>query len=427
MNNDVRAAWANCYKRGVSMRVFLSHSSNDKKLYINYIRDHLSSDEVIIDEHSFKKGRRSRDEMARLVSECDLFVFFISNDSLSSDDVKFELCEFEKLPEIKDRLCLPLIIEGGIKYDDFRIPEWLRAFNLRHVQRPTKALACILEEVKILTWERYAFIKKLDSIFRGRNEYIDKFELRYSDRKLGKPVVYSASGFEKIGRSSFLRFCLKKVSKIRPAYEFLSFRLTPLDSIEDFIFKMNELGVSPEADVSSLIDKTMSEKVSLAAEILSTYHENDDVVLVVDDGCIIQGNGDISQWFREIIDILDGNIVGSRLAIASKFAYTRMPINKLWNVSLPELSPNERRWLLEDYLNLFNAQLTDEEFEVCLNWLQGYLQQVFYLAESLYERGFGPTRDDSKSIVDYSLRKVEAVLSNYLSDPRKVSFLVSNC
>jgi hypothetical protein len=225
-------------------------------VYINYIRDRLSSDEVIIDERSFKKGKKSRDEMARLISECDLFVFFISDNSLSSDDVRFELCEFEKLQELKNRVCLPLIIEGGIKYDDVRIPEWLRSFNLRHVQRPTKALACILEEIKILTWEKYTFIRKLDSIFRGRNEYIDKFELRYSDRKLGKPVVYSASGFEKIGRSSFLRFCLKKVSKIRSAYEFLSFRLTSLDSIEDFIFKMNELGVSPEIDVSNLIDKT---------------------------------------------------------------------------------------------------------------------------------------------------------------------------
>jgi hypothetical protein len=175
----------------------------------------------------------------------------------------------------------------------------------------------------------------------------------------------------------------------------------------------------------SAYDKTMPEKVSLAAEILSTYHENDDVVLVIDDGCIIQGNGDLSQWFREILDALDGNIVGIRLAIASKFAYTKMPINKFLNISLPELSPNERRWLLEDYLNLLNVQLIDEEFETCLNWLQGYPQQVFYLAESLYERGFESTKNDSKSIVDYSLRKVEAILSNYLSDSKKASFLAT--
>ncbi len=407
------------------MRVFLSHSSKDKNPYVDYIKEHLSSDEVVIDERSFKRGKKSRDEMVRLISECDLFVFFVSENSLASDDVQFELNEFSKLPEIKTRLCLPIIIDSAIKYSDRRIPKWLSAFNLRHVQRPTKALASILEEIKILTWDKYAFLKKRDNIFRGRNEYIDKFELRYSDRKLGKPIAYSASGFDKIGRSSFLGFCLKKVSKVRSAYEFLSFRLTQLDSIEDFIFRMNELGVGPEVDVSNLIDKTMSEKVEIAATILSSYHENDDVVLIFDDGCIILGNGDISQWFKGILDALNGNIVGSRLIIASKFSYNKTPINKFWNVSLSALSPNERRWLLEDYLSLLGIYLVDEEFEICLNWLQGYPQQVFYLAESLHERGFQETKEDSKTIVDYSLRKVETILSNYLSDPKKMSFLAT--
>ena len=57
------------------MRVFLSHSNNDRKGYVEYVANNLSSDEVIIDTRSFIPGRSSSDEMSRLVEECDIFIY----------------------------------------------------------------------------------------------------------------------------------------------------------------------------------------------------------------------------------------------------------------------------------------------------------------------------------------------------------------
>ena len=408
------------------MRIFLSHSSIDKQSYVNYIKEKLSSDEVIIDERSFKKGAKNKDEMRRLIAECDLFVVFISENSLSSENVLFEINTFKGFQIKTDKVCLPIIIDSSIKYNDGRIPQWIREnYNLRPILRPTKALAHITEEIRLFTWKNYDMIKKLDNIFRGRNDFINKFETHYSDRRQGTSIAYNTSGFEKIGRRSFLKFCFKKVGKIRPGYEFMNFNLTQNDSIEDFIFRMNELGVSPEIEVKDMINKPMEEKISIASTILSSYYDNNDVVLIYDNGCIIQRDGDIAKWFRGVLDITDHKTVGSRLAIASRYTYSKEPLSKFWSISLPELSPNERRWLLEDYLSLYDVVLTDDEFEICQNWLQGYPEQVFYLAKTLSERGFHGTRIISDRIVAYSLGKAETILQDYLSDNQKMAFLAT--
>lgn len=406
-------------KRRGTMRVFLSHSSKDKHSYVDYIKEHLCTDEVFIDESSFKTGEKSTDEMIRLINDCQIFVIFISNSSLSSQYVQFEIKSVEKVKDDLQKRIIPIVIDFDIRYDDDRLPDWLRDYNLRPLRKPKHALSRIIEEIKILTWKNYDIIKKLDQIFRGRNEFVNKFETHYSDRRRGKAIAYTASGFEKIGRRSFLSFCLKKVGKIRNSYEFMSFKLTKNDSIEDFIFRMNELGVSPEINVEYLIDKSMSEKINMAIEILSTY-TYDDVVLIYDSGCIIQRDGSIADWFLSIINGVDSSVVGCRLAIASQYTYLRETISGFWNISLPELSPNERRWLLEDYIDIYKIGLTDEEFETCQNWLKGYPEQIFFLAKNLAERGFLKTKEISDKIVNYSLRKAEVVLQDYLEDSKKM-------
>ncbi len=64
------------------MRVFLSHSSKDKLRFVNLVAEKLNTDNLIIDAKSFVPAKDNRDEMIRLVSQCDIFCFFISKNSL---------------------------------------------------------------------------------------------------------------------------------------------------------------------------------------------------------------------------------------------------------------------------------------------------------------------------------------------------------
>ena len=406
------------------MRVFLSHSSNDKS-YVNYVADNISSDEAIIDERSFIPGRLSSEEMKRLVMGCDIFVFFISSSSLENKNVKYEIEQYnQSLFEINKKF-MPLIIEDGIKYDDRRIPQWMRDYNIRRVYRPKKAVACIDETIRLMTWKQYDIIRKKDSIFRGRNEYVEKFEYRFNDRKLGKAICYCVSGFETIGRTSLLNYCLKKVGKIRQEYSFQSFSLNSTDSIEDFIFKLDELGVAKPALIENLSNKTINEKIQIASEQLNNFIENDEVAHIVDNGCIITNNGIVAEWFKKLLDNVSSNNLGAKLAISAKYKCNALPSPKMWNISIPEFSPTERRWLLEAYLDLFDVPLTDDEFEICLNWLQGYPQQILLLAQGLSEQGFNAIREKSNEIVGFNTHKIEGVLAKYLDDDRKISFIAT--
>lgn len=407
------------------MRVFLSHSNNDRKGYVEYVANNLSSDEVIIDTRSFIPGRSSSDEMSILVEECDIFVLFISSSSLENKNVKYEINQYKKSFFNDNKKFIPLIIEDGIKYDDCRIPKWMRDYNLKRVFRPKKAVACIDEVIRLMTWKKYEFIKRKDSIFIGRNEYVEKFERRFNDRTLGRAICYCVSGLEAIGRTSFLAYCLKKVGKIRKEYTFQGFTLSSTESIEDFIFKLDELGVATPAVIENLSTKTVDEKIQIASRQLNNFIENDEVAHIVDNGCIITSKGNIAEWFKKMLENIEGSNVGVKLAISSKYKCYDLPSPKIWNISIPELSPLERQWLLEAYINLFGVSLTDAEFETCLNWLQGYPQQVLVLAQGLSEQGFNTVRKKSNEIVWFNMSKIDGVLAKYSDDDRKMSFIAT--
>lgn len=153
------------------MRVFLSHSSSDKLSYVNYISEHLNSDDVIIDEFNFVRGMPSKEEMIRNIEQCDIFVFFISEESLMSNYVKFEIDKFEECGGLQKKLFVPIIIQENIKYHDERIRDWMRDYNLKKVSQPSKALALITVLLRkrrpFLSDEMSTLIDLKDAIMKG--------------------------------------------------------------------------------------------------------------------------------------------------------------------------------------------------------------------------------------------------------------------
>lgn len=385
----------------------------------------MNSDEVIIDTKSFIPSRKNDEEMDRLISDCDIFAYFISKESLASGNVKKELDLFEKHRTTTDKEFIPIIIEGDITYDDGRLREWFRDYNLRKVTKPSKAFAIIDEAIRIKTWRNYHVLKEREQLFVGRNDFINRFEQRYYDRKIGKAIVYIASGFDKIGRSAFLTHCLKKVNRCREAYSFPRFHLSSLDGIENFIYNINESGVSSSVDLEYLASKSMEEKIKMAQQQLECFNNNDDIIHIVDSGCIIRSNGKISEWFESVIKNIDNIKVGARLVISSRYSCQNTYDQKLWSISLTELTEQERSWLFSKYLQISGVALSDDEFDTCLNWLQGYPEQVFFLVNSIEEIGYEATRSDSKNIVDYSLRRADSILARYIDDSDNMAFIAT--
>ena len=140
------------------MRVFLSHSSKDKTGFVRLIADKLNTNNLIIDEKSFTPARLNADEMVRLIDSCDIFVFFISENSLPIEgNIEFEINKAYDYISKNSKIFMPMIISEDIAYKDERIPQWFRDYNLRKILKPTKAYQIIREKINELTWEKKNF------------------------------------------------------------------------------------------------------------------------------------------------------------------------------------------------------------------------------------------------------------------------------
>ena len=64
-------------------KIFLSHSSNDKN-YVRPIFNYFGKDRSVFDEMTFEFGMKTIEEIFKGIDSSDIFVFFISNDSLNS-------------------------------------------------------------------------------------------------------------------------------------------------------------------------------------------------------------------------------------------------------------------------------------------------------------------------------------------------------
>ena len=164
------------------IKVFLSHSSKDKDKYVRIVANKLNklNANIEYDEFTFEAGEKTLNEILRAISQSNLFVFFISNDSLESDWVKNEILSIkERLKEEEINKFYPIIIDENIKHDDIRLPKWIQqAYNLKYVSRPTVATKRIIMSIAKLSYQKHPYLEKKNNLCIGRNNHLEIFEER---------------------------------------------------------------------------------------------------------------------------------------------------------------------------------------------------------------------------------------------------------
>lgn len=103
------------------MKVFISHSSNDKK-FVRTLKDDLNENgiETFVDEDSLRLGDSLKDKLDLALDESDHFLIILSDQSIKSDWVQYELKEALKRV---DKKTMKKIIP--IKYKECEIPNEL--------------------------------------------------------------------------------------------------------------------------------------------------------------------------------------------------------------------------------------------------------------------------------------------------------------
>lgn len=246
------------------IKAFLSHSSSDKESYVNIVANKLGKQNIHYDEFTFEYGEKTITEIFKGIDRSELFVFFISNESLNSEWVKKEIF-FAKnnLDRYELKKIYPIIIDNTVTHKDARIPDWIRQeYNLKLISKPSIAANKIWQKLIELSWDIHPILKKRNTLFVGRNDKLEEFEQRIDDFNKNKPKSIIVSGIPGVGRRTFLKNALVKTTTYDQSYAPLSIYLDRNDSIEDFIFKLNDLSISDiDDDLSNMLTKSIDQKV----------------------------------------------------------------------------------------------------------------------------------------------------------------------
>ena len=410
------------------IRAFLSHSSKDKESYVRNVAKWLGKDNIIYDELTFEEGEKPLDEILKGLAATELFVLFLSSSALKSDWVQTEIVHAKELLDTSNiSKIFPIIIEDGLTYDDVRIPDWLREnYNLKPIKRAQVAAKRIIHKLRELSWSKHPELKKRQNLFVGRNDKQEEFEQRIHDFDTKKPSVIIATGLAGVGRRTFLHKALYKTNITECSHKPSSIFLDRSVSIEDFILKLNDLGLKDFGTrLLNLTTTPIEEKISMIHEIMDAAYESKEIIYMLDDGCIVNYERKISGWFEDTIVNYHNNDFPIFCIAAKYFVnFKSRPRNSAYYfVELNELNPNERKRLLTQLLELYKVNLSATDFLSVFNLLSGLPDQIMYAVDLIKEDNISKIVDKLPILTEYNNDKAAVVLQKYEKNDEMLEFI----
>lgn len=408
------------------IKCFLSHSSRDKDSYVRPVAARIRKEVRVLDEETFEDGMITAEEISRHLDESSIFVIFISEPALESRWVKDELAYAKHLFDSdKIKRIYPIIIDQRIRHDDTRIPDWMReSLNIQPILSPSTAARKINARLLELSWNTHPRLRERKEIFVGRNDLIEQIEERLDDFTRESPIAIIASGLPAIGRKTLLQKALKKANLVRDSYDFPTVVLSQLDSIEDFLLKINDLGMVA-LDLPKLSLETIEQKVSLVKEISIKIADEGERLIIEDHGVIIQSNGELVDWFSETLKALSST-AHLTFCIASQFR-PRPSLNRTlplsFAVAVKELDLSERNGLLGRYSRFNSISLTREELSFFSDLLTGFPEQVLFTVDLINESGILEAKKQSHTIQQYSSDKAQIILEKYKDRKKELDLI----
>lgn len=192
-------------------------------------------------------------------------------------------------------------------------------------------------------------------------------------------------------------------------------------SIEDFILKLNDLGLLDiEEYTKNLSTKTIDEKIKIIHEFMDEAIKYKQIIFLLDDGSIVRPDRTISEWFLRVIQSYN-NVEQPLFCIASKYQcdYKTNMDNKFFWMNVRELNVKERKRLFKKILDIYNIDLKEKDFnDICSN-LHGYPHQARFAVELLdSNKLLDKVPDIIVQVAEYNSNKVQIILQKYDNDKK---------
>ncbi|WP_127018807.1 toll/interleukin-1 receptor domain-containing protein [Flagellimonas beolgyonensis] len=402
-------------------KAFLSHSSKDKEI-VRKVANQLGNKNCVLDEISFEPGRKTLNEIFNELDSSDIFVLFISEESLNSSWVKKEIQKAKENlnNEFLDRI-IPIIIDKKITHLDERIPKWIaKPYNLKYINNEVVILKKVKQALKEVSFKKNRFNQEIEKNFVGRNSEMEKFENEINNLDNWTPTyIIAYNYFEGIGRRTFLKNALRK-------YKLTDYLDTPTtitidakESIENFIYKLNSISKNQEVTNYDFSSIGIAEKINITIDLVKQFMDYKELIFVVDEGSIILPNGTIVDWFKELVnnDLFNNNLV---LCLISKYRPNEVLLKKERKslvYRIPELSKQETKNLFLKLLNIYQLEnISREDKEFFIKNLNGIPSQIIY-AVNLIEINPIEAKKNIVDIIEYSDRFSSTILNHLKETP----------
>jgi hypothetical protein len=268
-----------CVRRRLAVKAFLSRSSKDKH-FVREAAKHLGNLQIEYDEYTFEYVLNA-EAIRRALARSDLFVLFLSENSVNSSFVKEEI---RSTLEARAKGQVKQVLIFAIDNTSYRsLPAWLREINIVQHMGNEKACARKIQATLI----------SLETEDAGRPEtYLGREEDEKDLRKALAaapgiaPVALHIVGHFGIGRKTFLRQTLGKLYP-RDYQVFVEVPLLAFEGPEELYRRLYDLHY-----VSSLEKKTNdftafaslppSEQLEKLADILTELSQNGEFIIIDD-------------------------------------------------------------------------------------------------------------------------------------------------
>lgn len=410
-------------------KAFLSHSSKDKEL-VEKIATQLGKNNCHYDKFTFEAGNLTLDEIFKGLADTDVFVLFISKTALESEWIEKEITQAKVLSTDKriDRI-FPIIIDKSIDHTDKRIPDWIRKpYNLRYFDNEVIILKKIRQLLRESNFKQFAHLREINDLFVGRNDIMQEFERKIVNIDNSKPTcIIASSFFEGMGRRTFLRNGLIKTRVIDKWYEPVPISIGAKESIEDFLYKLNFVEISPEIFRKDFSTEDLQAKINLGRHYIKKFAETGEILFIVDEGSIVLPNHSLVGWFKEIISApeLQNQVC---ICLISKFKPYAPHIKKLGNVlnfQVNELTKEDTQTFFIQYLNIIKQKLNPEDTKYFLQYLKGIPGQIIYAANLIDSMGVVDSKSFVNDIEEFDELRALSILEFLKDDPLSRQMIIA--
>ena len=393
-------------------RVFLSHSSADKS-FVEPIADLLGKNNCVYDKYTFEIGMKTIEEIFDSMERSDIFVYFISEDSLKSTWVRDELNRAEELltsSERKIKQIYPLIIDSKITHSDQRIANFLRKhYNLQRVENYILAYRKILQQISKNNYETDYVAPNYSNSFYGRDDEISSFRKRIDSIDF---VTKSAivSGIPGIGKKSYIKQALNYAKIIKPYYNPITLSMPKNGCIDDLITIISEAGFGTYTIEFLSTITSMDEKIAILTELINKIQKYREIIILEDDETIVSLNGEIKYWFYNAIKESDRGVA---ILLTSTVNVQRAHAKNypcIFFCNLSELDMSDRLGLLRSSTENLELDLSDNDRLYFKDCLTGYPPQIIFCAEMIKNEGLEYAKEHTVEIASMPERISSMIL-----------------